>query len=1169
MKLLLSTLRICGLLVLGLLMNRQSVAQTVSPPIPSQLPPAITLTPGNNTATCSLSGAAVTISVPKEALTGDNIPLNIQVPGTFGANCQTRVTVTASSGLEFVTSEAVPVQAVGGNVFETVNPLPGNESRNFNVHFKFPPYVTCNGTVGTLTVKVEVNCNGTITECEQTVNVTGRAANYWTVHQEFLGGDLTCGISRWRVLVLHYNPNPTGLGTYRIDGTLFADPNLQIVSGATHTVNILTWNPGQAYNSYEVLVQNCTPEGSTITNNVDIDLRLGDGGNGSCETMQGTLTLTSPSMVSPNASISFTKQLSGDPSTYNLSPGCDGRYVIGIKNNGNVPWTNFVVTDVLPSGISLNNAIFGGAINTPVGWSWSQSGNTVTITGTNVVLDPNESAALYIAFTIDPAANPGDMITNTAQLSYQAAIGGGGGSSGGGNTTTSCPNIDCPVIVDTIQNTEASTTFEVEAPRAIPSIKKCIIDPPNAFNPPLYTVGNTIRFQIKVGNQGSGPLTATINDALGAAASQNLQIIPGSIAYTYYMGASTSVTSANQCNNYYGVAPEPTIPSGLVTASTSDLQNPSFVITNLPGQCEFTKMNVLVITFDALILPQMHGGKINKAVLTTPGQNDLQSPVAYTIDADGGLIVNKRADQEIVENGQTFNYIIDITNIGSVPLNNITLTDNLPDCVQRSGDILIKDALGNTITGYTLTGNMQLNLPPAAQIMPGETTTVTVPVQKVSGANCCNVTVYATGLMVNEGQALQESTFGSELEPAACVRSVECCDVPGFEAQLVQRDGHFYLQLTGGAVPLQEVDVTMLDFHVEYSSPDCKPANMGIFGQLSTTTTTLGGLVLGNGPMPAGNLSWGLGTASIVNGVLELEITEPGILDIPCCDFELTFCLKVRVKDVNCNVCEKTICYTAEPTEPPCDLANLEITSPGRICPGQPLTFTWSGGSPSGGVDIYLINSVNPTVYHVIATGVSNGTNSYSFTLPANFPCEGNQVWHIVIKDPKSDCQIISKRFTVTCCEPRCDCGEWLSRDIKITQVIAADNGNVQFESSRSILQKAANINVGLITRCGEKVRVNKGSYVLTAPNFGCTPESCTATYRWEIQRVGSNQVITGTGKSFPYQFAENGVYNIKIIPICGGKECEPCQIQVHVGRIIGTVNPDLPVDWGRRDSLR
>jgi hypothetical protein len=262
----------------------------------------------------------------------------------------------------------------------------------------------------------------------------------------------------------------------------------------------------------------------------------------------------------------------------------------------------------------------------------------------------------------------------------------------------------------------------------------------------------------------------------------------------------------------------------------------------------------------------------------------------------------------------------------------------------------------------------------------------------------------------------------------------------------------------------------------------------------------------------------------------------------------------VRVKDVNCNVCEKTICYTVEQNDPPCDLANLVLDTPGRICMGETLTLTWTGGSPSGGVDIYLVNAGNPSIQHLVATGLGSGITSYSYTLPSDLPCD--QTWYIVIKDPKSDCEIVSDRFRILCCEQRCDCGQWLTNDVRITQVLSADNGNVQFERAEKLLKLASAINVGVIARCGEKINLNKGSYVLTAPTFGCEPAGCTATYRWEITRVGDSQAIVGIGENFPYQFVQNGIYNVKIIPICGGKECEPCQIQIQVGRIIGSVTP-------------
>lgn len=1094
---------------------------------------------------CQLgSGGVVTISLPTEALTGDNIPLRINLGGSSTSNCMTSISLTSSSNLQFVAS-GFPFQAVGNNTYQTVNPFPSNDNPLFSVQFKFPNFITCDGAMGTLNVMVEMDCDGEKTVCQMQLEVRARAGNYWTVEKEFISGNLACGTSLWRIYLRHNNPNPSNLGTYKIQGTLTENIGLPIISGAVHTVNqsmSANWHIER-----DVFIQNCAEEGQTITNAVDYDLVLGN----DCERMEGSVTAQSPLMVSPNADISFTKHIVAGN---NLSPGCQGEYYIRVENNGNVPWTNIVITDPLPPHV-----IAAGPPTLPAGWTWTLAGNVYTFSYGGNVLMPGQSTVPFdirFPFTIAASATPGDIITNTAYITYQAEGSADDSPGSGGQSNSSCTGINCPQIDMTIQNDTASVPFEVELPRAIPSVRKCIIDPPNNSQPPLYIVGDVIRFRVNIGNSGSASLSTVLSDALGAPA-QNLQIIPSSIQYAYY----TDILEGHiyTCN-YNGIA-EPSIPF-TITANTSDLQNPVFSITNMPGTCRLDSMNMLTITFEALILPQLYGNdKTNTAILNTSGQPSRQSSVKYSIDDIGYLDVNKRADQDVVENGQTFNYIIEVNNQGSVNIDNITLTDALPDCVQRVGDITVTNPLGNTVP-YTVTGNVQIILSPSEALAPGATMTVVIPVQKVSGSSCCNITVSATAMSVTSGEPLS-SFSGTEFEPAACVRSTECCDISGFDAQLVQRDGKFYVHLVGGAVPLQQVDITMLDFHVEYSFPDCKPADMGIFGQLSTTTNTVGGLILANGPMPAGNLSWELGAPSVVNGnTIEFEVCNPAVLDIPCCEFELTFCIKIRVKDVNCNVCEKTLCYTSEPTDPPCDLADLNILNPGRICVGQTIEFTWTGGGPSGGVDIYLVNAVNPNLYHLIATGVGNG--SYSYTLPNDLPCD--EVWHIVIKDPKSDCQLMSKRFTILCCEPRCDCGSWQTSDVRITQVILADSDNMQHRSNSELLKRLSSVNVGVIARCGEKTVLSKGSYVLTAPDFVCEPEECAPTYRWEIQRSSDSQIIVGTGKSFPYQFVQNGIYNIRIIPICGGKECAPCQIQVQVGRIIGVLDPSvvLPDIGGR-----
>src|SRR5690606_17006887 len=129
----------------------------------------------------------------------------------------------------------------------------------------------------------------------------------------------------------------------------------------------------------------------------------------------------------------------------------------------------------------------------------------------------------------------------------------------------------------------------------------------------------------------------------------------------------------------------------------------------------------------------------------------------------------KRADQDYVENGQTFNYIIEINNLGSTGLHHITLTDALPDCVQRTGDIVVKNPLGNTVP-YTITGNVQLTLSTTEQLAPAGTITVTITVQKVSGATCCNVTASATARSVTTDQFLT-SFSATAPEPGASVRS--------------------------------------------------------------------------------------------------------------------------------------------------------------------------------------------------------------------------------------------------------------------------------------------------------------------------------------------------------------------------------------------------------------
>jgi uncharacterized repeat protein (TIGR01451 family) len=623
---------------------------------------------------------------------------------------------------------------------------------------------------------------------------------------------------------------------------------------------------------------------------------------------------------------------------------------------------------------------------------------------------------------------------------------------------------------------------------------------------------------------------------------QNLEILPGSITYEYYADQNRSYR--NSCSPPFGAPIAPPFP---VVSNTTDLQNPFWNITNMPGICDYNRSNFLIIKFNAEVLPQLHGTKTNSASIpSTTGAGTHASAVNYSIDQVGVLGIFKEADEEIVENGQSFNYIITVSNDGSVPLDNIVITDMLPDCVSVNGSLTIEDSFATPIP-FTTSGGLIININPATQIFPGNDFTITIPVVKSGGGNCCNESVSVTAEMTTSGIELN-ANYGSPEAPAACVTGTECCDIEDFDATIQENNGTFNVNISGGSVPLQEVEISMVDYHIEYSERDCKPDDLGVFGTLTTSTTNLANLILNAGDNGTSSLSWLLGNPSIINSAVNLDILYPNVLNLECCDVEFYFCLKVRVKDVNCNVCEKIICFSSEDqqTEPdPCDINIKDLGQGQKFCVGDTVNLNWSGTTPTGQVTISLFDNTNAVIYSVLATGIPN-TGTFTYVIPPSFPCDPPRSWSFIVEDAEKLCFDRSDPFIIECCEQHgdCDCGEWLTNGVTVKGYIK----KIPKDPKQKINFQT---NFEKEIECGSQITLKPTmNYTFTSPNYVCNPENCDVAYKWEVIDP-DGIILSGNGKTFNYNFNDFGTYKIIFTPICGGNECEPCIVYVNIEKII------------------
>ena len=428
----------------------------------------------------------------------------------------------------------------------------------------------------------------------------------------------------------------------------------------------------------------------------------------------GTVVLNRAQMTGDNLSISISNEtatlissapafdvwktsndLTGDPDT--LLAGDILRYTITVKNIGNENAVNSVLSDSVPANTTYvpDSTTLNG---TPVadvttGVSPLQGGLTINApedtTARVMNADPTGTIPSSVAtVTFDVEVNS-DVVDGTI-IANQGFVNANGSGSGPVSAEPSDdPNtaiLDDPTrdVVGNLPLIDAHKTVEL------------LNDSTGIVNPT-----DVLRYTIAITNTGAIPATGVVfTDAVPAD--------------TSYMADSVFLNGLPVSQPAGGVSP---LISG-IDISSSDLTPP------LPGagQGTLSPGATAIVTFDVRVNPGVATGTIisNQGVVSSIELPD-EPTDADGIDTNGDqptqvvvgdvqqLSILKDVfvvDGTTAEPGQLLEYLIRVTNIGSLPATNLVVTDDLGSLAGQMSYIVNSGSLNGSATGVVFDGSM-------------------------------------------------------------------------------------------------------------------------------------------------------------------------------------------------------------------------------------------------------------------------------------------------------------------------------------------------------------------------------------------------------------------------------------------------------------------------------
>lgn len=358
----------------------------------------------------------------------------------------------------------------------------------------------------------------------------------------------------------------------------------------------------------------------------------------------------------------------GDPAV--LAPGDTLRYTITVKNTGTENATGVTLRDLIPANSSYvaNSTTLNGAAvaDAGVGISPLEAGMPI-----NAPEDPTPGALradANAAVTGNVATVTFDVVVSAAAvngtvISNQGFVNGNGAASGAfpeepsDDPATVIINDPTRDVVGSLPLVDATKTVVI----AVDGGSAGIVDP-----------GDTLRYTISVSN-------------FGAVVATNTSFTDAIPANTAYVANSTTLNGIAVADAGVGISPL----VGGIAISSSDLTPP----LPAPGAGRLSTGQSATIVFDVTVI----GGTPPGTVISNQGTVSSTEQAPEPTDADGNDANGDQPTQAVVGSvqqlaisksvtvvgggaalaGADLEYVIVVTNIGSLPAANVRISDNL------------------------------------------------------------------------------------------------------------------------------------------------------------------------------------------------------------------------------------------------------------------------------------------------------------------------------------------------------------------------------------------------------------------------------------------------------------------------------------------------------------